>query len=253
MRGSATRAETSGLPDGGASNGDERRALVQLSVELRAARAREATLLQEMRDLAQRQVMLAQEFEHRLINGLQLISSLLSLQSRATASPDAAAQLAVAAQRVSALGRVHRRLHLLDHQDHVELKPYLHQLCEDLSKLLYEDSGDGAILVESAPVEIPTALAIPLGFIVNELITNAAKYAKGNITVRFETSSAGHVLSVTDEGAGLPPDFKPAASKGLGMTIVLALVKQIGGALQFGRGDGGRGTRMTVTFGAPGA
>jgi len=235
------------------SNIGERRALVQVSVELRAARAREATLLQEMADLAQRQVMMAHEFEHRLINGLQLISSLLSLQSRAAASPDAADQLAIAAQRVSALGRVHRRLHLLDHQDRVEFKPYLQHLCEDLSKLLYEETGDCAILVESAPGEIPTALAIPLGFLVNELITNAAKYAKTNVTVRFETSGGGHTLSVSDEGPGLPPGFKPADSKGLGMKIVLALVKQIGGALRVGPGNGGRGTRMVVTFGAPGA
>jgi two-component system, sensor histidine kinase PdtaS len=250
--GRAPTTETPVLRYDSPSNIDEHRALVQLSVELRAARAREAILRQEMTDLAQRQVMLAQEFEHRLINGLQLISSLLSLQSRAAASPDAADQLAIAAQRVSALGRVHRRLHLLDHQDRVELKPYLQQLCEDLSRLLCEETGDCAILVESATVEIPTSYAIPLGFIVNELITNAAKYAKGNITVRFETSPAGHLLSVTDEGPGLPPGFVPTDSKGLGMKIVLALVKQIGGALQVGPGDGGRGTRMVVTFGALG-
>jgi two-component system, sensor histidine kinase PdtaS len=249
----ALPADTSVLPDDRTLNTDERRALVQVSVELRAARSREAALLQEMADLAQRQVMLAHEFEHRLINGLQLISSLLSLQSRAAASPDAAGQLAIAAQRVSALGRVHRRLHLLDHQDHVEFKPYLQHLCEDLSRLLCEDAGDCAILVESATVEIPTSFAIPLGFIVNELITNAVKYAKGNITVRFGTSSAGHALSVTDEGPGLPPGFKPVDSKGLGMKIVLALVKQIGGALHVGPGDGGHGTRMVVTFGAPAA
>jgi two-component sensor histidine kinase len=233
------------------SNIDEGRALLQLSTELRAAKAREAALIQEMAELARRQTMLAQEFEHRLVNGLQLVSSLLSLQSRAAASPDAAEQLTVAAQRVSALGRVHRRLHVLDHQAHVEFKPYLQQLCDDLSKLLCEDSGDCTILVESAAGEIPTPSAIPLGFIVNELITNAAKYAKGNITVRFEALSAGYALSVTDEGPGLPPGFRPADSKGLGMTIVVALVKQIGGALHVGSGDGGRGTRMTVTFGGP--
>ena len=227
----------------------EGRTLAQLSADLQAARAREAALLCDMQDLAQRQAMLAQEFEHRLINGLQLISSLLSLQSRAAASPDAAAQLDIAAQRVSALGRVHRRLHLLDHEDHVQFKPYLHHLCEDLARLLCEDTGDCTILVESAAVEIPTSFAIPLGFIVNELITNAVKYAKGTITVRFETSPAGHALSVTDEGPGLRPGFRPLDSKGLGMRIVTALVQQIGGALQVGPGVGGGGARMLVTFG----
>ncbi len=84
------------------------------------------------------------------------------------------------------------------------------------------------------------------------MITNAAKYAKGNITVRFEKSDGAYALSVTDEGPGLPPGFKPADSKGLGMTIVLALVKQIGGTLHVGPGDGCRETRMMVTFGGLG-
>lgn len=115
--------------------------------------------------------MLAQEFEHRLVNGLQLIASLLSLQSRGAATPEATGQLIVAARRVAALGRVHHRLHLLDHEENVEFKQYLQNLCEDLTGLLFQERSDYAIVVESANVEIPTELAIPLGFIVNELIT----------------------------------------------------------------------------------
>jgi two-component system, sensor histidine kinase PdtaS len=219
------------------------------AIELQAARAREAALRQEMSELAQRQVMLAQEFEHRLINSLQVISSLLSLQSRAAKTSEAADQLTIAATRVAALGRVHRRLHLLDHQDRVELKRYLEHLGEDLSRLLCEESGDCAILVEGANAEIPTVIAIPLGFIVNELITNSAKYAKGTITVRFETTASGcHSLSVSDGGPGLPAGFDPGDSKGLGMKIVAALVKQIGGELHISAGDKGRGARFTVAF-----
>jgi two-component sensor histidine kinase len=156
--------------------------------------------------------------------------------------------LTTAASRVAALGRVHHRLHLLDHLDRVEIKQYLTHLCEDLSRLLCEDAADCAILVEGASAEIPTATAIPLGFIVNELVTNAVKYAKGTITVRFETSPAGHALSVGDQGPGLPAGFEPARSKGLGMKIVLSQVKQIRGALDIQPGDNGRGTRFTVTF-----
>ena len=217
--------------------------------ELQAALAREVELRREMSDLAQRQVMLAQEFEHRLINGLQVISSLLSLQSRAAKSSEVADQLTVAATRVAALGRVHRRLHLLDHQDHVEFKRYLEHLCEDLSRLLCEESGDCAILVEGVNAEIPTVFAIPLGFVVNELITNSVKYAKGNITVRFETTAPGcYSLSVSDDGPGLPMDFDPGGSKGLGMRIVRAQVRQIGGELHISAGDNGRGARFTVAF-----
>jgi two-component sensor histidine kinase len=217
--------------------------------ELQATLAREAALRQEMADLTVRQAMLAQEFEHRLINGLQVISSLLSLQSRAAKTTEAAEQLTIAATRVAALGRVHRRLHLLDHQDHVEFKPYLEHLCEDLSRLLCEKSGECAILVDCEETEIPTTFAIPLGFIINELITNSVKYAKGDITVRFETKAPGcHSLSVSDGGPGLPAGFDPDLSTGLGMKIVAALVKQIGGELHISAGNDGRGARFTVAF-----
>jgi two-component system, sensor histidine kinase PdtaS len=94
--------------------------------------------------------------------------------------------------------------------------------------------------------------AIPLGFIVNELITNSAKYAKSNITVRLETAPAvGHSLSVLDDGPGLPTGHDPTESKGLGMKIISSLVKQIGGNLQIGRGKNDRGARFTVTFCSP--
>ena len=159
-----------------------------LTVQLQAARAREVGWIREKYDLTQRQVMLAQEFEHRLLNGLQLIVSLLSMQSRTATTPEAGLQLTIAARRVAALGRVHRQLHLLDHQDNVEFKEYLKHLCDDLSEPAVQEGPGYAIVVEGADCEIPTALGIPLGFIVNELITNSAKYANGNITVRVETT-----------------------------------------------------------------
>ena len=215
---------------------------------MQAALAREKGLRREKSELSQRQAMLAQEFEHRLVNSLQLIASLLSLQSR-TATPEAAAQLTLAARRVAAIGHVHRRLHLLDHQESVQLKQYLQHLCEDLAGLLFQEQAGSAIVVEGANIEIPTALGIPLGFIVNELITNAAKYANGRVTVRLETTpSAGHSLSVTDDGPGLPTGFNPANSKGLGMKIIHSLIERIGGELHIASGDNGRGARFTVTF-----
>jgi len=255
-------AETSvfRLPQGGGVWRDthDEREFDALTAELQAARAREAaglareaSWLLEKSELLQRQAMLAQEFEHRLINSLQIIVSLLSLQSR-TAGPEAAAQLTVAAQRVAAFGRVHRRLHLLDHQETVEFKQYLAHLCEDLSGLLFQGEAAHSIVVEGANIDIPTVFAIPLGFIVNELITNSAKYAKSNIIVRLASvPAAGCALSVLDDGPGLPVGFHPSASRGLGMKIVGSLVKQIGGALQTAAGDNGQGARFTVTFRPP--
>jgi two-component sensor histidine kinase len=221
----------------------------ELAAELQAALAREQSLLNEKHELSQRQIMLAQEFEHRLVNGLQMVVSLLSMQSRTATTPEAAAQLTIAGRRVSALGRVHHHLHLLDHQDKVEFKKYLQQLCEDLSGLLFEVQTGYAINVDGPEIEIPTASAIPLGFIVNELITNSVKHAKSHITVRIETISAtNYSLSVLDDGPGLTADFDPASSTGLGMKIIQALVKQIGGAFQILPVENGNGARFTVTF-----
>jgi two-component sensor histidine kinase len=225
-----------------------RKKYLATKAELTAATAREDKLLGEKSELLQRQDMLAQEFEHRLVNSLQVIASLLSLQSRAATTVESAVQLTIAAERVAAFGRVHRRLHLLDHRKSVEFKPYLRHLCDDLADLLFPQGAGRAVVVTGVDVKLPTALGIPLGFIVSELITNSAKYATGNIAVRMERSATAHLLSVSDGGPGLPAEFGPASGKGLGMKIIQTLVKQIGGTLQFGPGDDGRGTRVAVVL-----
>ena len=227
----------------------ERGPYVTMMAELAAARVREEALLREKSDLLSRENTLALEFEHRVMNSLQLLSSVLTLQCRNAATPEAAAQLSVAAYRIGAVGRVHCRLHLLDHQDSVEFKQYLQDLCNDLEALLFPDPASRAIIVQSANFEIPTALAIPLGFIVSELVTNATKYTTGNITVRIAAATPGsHSLSVLDDGPGLPDGFDPAKSDGLGMKIIMLLVKQIGGELHIFPGGYCCGARFTITF-----
>src|SRR3984957_13072190 len=118
------------------------------AARLESSLAREAALLRERDELVRRQEMLTQEFEHRPVNGLQMVASLLSLQSQKTESPEAAAQLRIAAKRVAAFGRVHRRLHVLDHHETVELKQYVQRLCADLSKLLFDGNIPHSVAVE---------------------------------------------------------------------------------------------------------
>jgi two-component system, sensor histidine kinase PdtaS len=104
-------------------------------------------------------------------------------------------------------------------------------------------------VVEGAKIEIPTRLGIPLGFIVNELITNAAKHANGEITVRLETTpELGHCLSVSNDGPGLPDGFDPGGHSGLGLKIIQSLVRGINGRLQVGPGRGRQGASFRVFF-----
>jgi len=190
----------------------------------------------------------AQEFEHRFFNSVQMIVSLLATQSR-SASPEAAAQLTIAVNRIVAFGHVHRRLHMLDRAGTVQFRPFLHQLCSDLSGVFSSGPLAPAILVDSVELELPAALGGPLGFLINELVTNSAKHGKGHIKVGLRSISAScHCLSVSDDGDGLPEGFDPTASPGLGMKIVRALVDRIGGELHWSRGENGEGTRFEVTF-----
>jgi two-component system, sensor histidine kinase PdtaS len=108
---------------------------------------------------------------------------------------------------------------------------------------------DLAIVIEGIEINLPAATAIPLGFVANELITNAAKYGTGRIMVSLEPNpEKGYALSVSNGGPGLPVGFDPVGCKGLGMRIVQSFVKQIGAELRIDRGDKNEGARFTVLF-----
>jgi two-component sensor histidine kinase len=219
-------------------------------IRLRDALAREEALLRQKDELIQQKELMSKESDHRLLNGLQMIVSLLSLQSRASANVEAASQLAAAADRVAMIARVHRRLHYLDGVQTVAFKQYLEGLCRDFSSMLSSEEHSGQIIVvEGLELKLPSVTGIPLGFIVSELITNAAKYGNGRISVRLEPNpEKGYALSVSNDGPGLPDAFDPGVSLGLGMRIIRSLVKQIGGELRFGRSDNNQGARFAVMF-----
>lgn len=218
--------------------------------QLRKALARDHALLLQKDVQIQNQELLSRESDHRLLNDLQMIISLLSLQSRSSANAEVASQLAAASDRIAMIGRMHRRLHYCDGVQTVAFKQFLHDLCGDFSMMLSAgQSPERIIVVEGIEVELPSVTAIPLGFVVNELITNAAKYGKGRITVRLERDSGrGYALSVSNDGSVLPEEFDPTACKGMGMRIVRSLVERISGELRIGRGDNDQGARFTVLF-----
>ena len=217
---------------------------------LRQALAADEALLREKSAQLQQQEVLGRECDHRLLNGLQLIASLLALQSRTSANAETASQLKVAGDRVATIERVHRRLHCLDNVQSVAFKSYLDDFCSDFCAMLSKDTaGERAIAVEGTEINLPTHVAIPLSFVVNELVTNAAKYGIGPITVRLEEGAdAAYALSVCNDGPSLPDGFDPAACQGLGMKIVRSFVDRIGGELRIGRNDNNQGARFTVLF-----
>jgi two-component sensor histidine kinase len=218
-------------------------------IRLREALAREKALLRQKDELIQQQQVLSEESDHRLLNGLQMIASLLSLQSRASTNAEVASQLAAAVDRIATIGRVHRRLHSLDGAQTFALKQYIDDLCRDFSMMLSSERPERVIVVEGIEIKLPAVTAIPLGFIANEMITNAAKYGKGRITVSLAPNpEKGYALSVSNDGPGLPEGTDPATRKGLGMRIIRSLVERIGGELRFGQGDQNQGTRFTVLF-----
>jgi two-component sensor histidine kinase len=219
-------------------------------VRLRKALAQDQDLIGQKDRLIHLQEILNQECNHRLLNNLQMIVGLLSLQSRAEASAGAAARLSVAAERVSGIARLHRHLHSLDGTQTVEFKHYLDELCRDHSTMsMSKEHPDQPITVEGDEVSLPTVTGIPLGLIVNELLTNAIKHGKGQITVKLGPDARkGYAVSVCNEGSTLPEGFDPAACDGLGMNLVAALAMQIGGALQIDRGEHDDCTRFTLLF-----
>ena len=120
-------------------------------IRLREALSRNEILLRQKDELIQNQALLSKESDHRLLNDLQVIVSLLSLQSRASANTEIASQLAAAADRIATIGRMHRRLHYCDGVQSVAFKQFLDDLCRDFSTMLSSDQRpERAIVVEGA-------------------------------------------------------------------------------------------------------
>jgi two-component sensor histidine kinase len=218
----------------------------QMELRLSARRA----ISDLSRAIAQKDLM-AKEIDHRVMNNLQLISSMLTLQSRGLDTPEAAEQLALAANRVSAIARVHQHIYLSEGIETTGCKAYLQRLCNDLSDILLPSNRAG-LVIEAIDAEIPTKQTVALGLIVNELVTNSVKHGAGNITVSFERSASGaYSLSVSDDGMGLPAGFDPAKHNGLGLRVVRTLVQQLDGRLLAGKSEGRRGATFTVSFPEP--
>jgi len=192
--------------------------------------------------------LLTKEIEHRVMNGLQLVAGMLNMQARTSDRSDTAEQLRIAANRVGAIAQAHRHIYLSDNAESVDCKVYLQRLCRDLSAMLRLAKG-AQLTLEGIEVQMLIEQIVSIGLIVSELVINAAKYGAGDIKVALERSGpSDYALSVSDNGAGLPTAFDPAASSGLGMKVVNSLVEKLRGRLVFGSADDSGGAKFTVIF-----
>jgi len=253
----------------------------------RAIERERADLLRHTEDLLRQKQMLLEEMRHRVANSLQIIASILMLKARAVTSEETRHHLKDAHQRVLSVAEVQSQLHASGGVDQIEVGVYLAKLCASLASSMIGESHPVIIRVEADHGMIGSDKAVSMGLIVTELVINAIKYAfpvsrvDAAIIVSFTTFGPGWILSIRDNGVGVPdtllsirdaatstpptnghknhssvagsqyhggqPHGGPAQEGpthgGLGTAIVEALVKQLGARLETQTHPG-----MTITI-----
>jgi two-component sensor histidine kinase len=179
--------------------------------------------------------VLLKEVNHRVKNSLQVVIGMLHLQASGVGDPELSERLSEAASRVNAVGRAYERLAYTADYEKIDLIEYLRQIVGDLDPAV---APCNIVFAASGAIQFAADRAILVGLIVTELVSNAGKYAYpdnvgGRIWVTAEPQSDEQtiLISVRDEGVGLPAGFNPASSKRLGSRLVTALSKQLGGEL----------------------
>lgn len=195
------------------------------------------------RALAEKTALL-HEVDHRVKNNLQLIASLLQLQSRRTADETTRQAVRGILERVNAIGAVHRKLFQGGDVQRFDLADFVRDLATDLAASARRD--DIRLELDLEVVAVPASQAAPLALIVNELITNALKHAfpgrPGIIRVAIRRTPEGFELTVADDGQGRAE----GAPSGFGMTIVQLLCQQVKAKLAYE--DAAPGLRAVVAM-----
>jgi two-component sensor histidine kinase/PAS domain-containing protein len=198
--------------------------------------------------LREKEVLL-KEIHHRVKNNLQIISSLLSLQTTSSGREGAAEALRDSQNRIRSMALIHEKLYMSSDIAHVDFREY----AETLARNLIRSYSTGphvrmAVDIDLIPLGIDTA--IPCGLIINELVSNALKYAfpggrSGEIRIRLAYAGGTCTLTVSDDGAGLPDGFDFRNTSSLGLQLVNILAEQMEGTVEL---DTARGTTFKITF-----
>jgi PAS domain S-box-containing protein len=200
--------------------------------------------------LGEREVML-REIHHRVKNNIQIISSLLRLQSRYIKDEKALELLDESQNRIRSMALIHEKLYQSQDLSRIDFSDYIAKMITHLFAIYKVDFSRIRHRVDANKIQLDINRAIPCGLIINELITNALKHAfpedrEGELIITM-LSLAGdqYELTVKDNGMGLPEGFDPAKKGTLGFQIVNDLVKQLDGSIEV-RGD--KGTEIVIRF-----
>ena len=192
--------------------------------------------------------ILLREIHHRVKNNLQLVSSLLTLQSRHVDDPKALEALNSGKSRVKSMALIHQNLYSKENLTGINVKTYLEKLCLELVSTYKIDESKISLVTEIEDIDLDIDTIVPLGLIINELITNALKYAfpndkMGEIKITLREVGKELQLIITDDGIGLPADFQQKNS--FGYKLITTLNEQMDGRMEQ---HGENGTSVTMHF-----
>ncbi len=192
---------------------------------------------------------LIREIHHRVKNNMQIISSLLNMQSDAVAEPAANQALKDAMGRIHSMASIHERIYGTDNFSRIDMAAYIDELSRDLVQLYSRASGDIELTRHLKPVFMGIDRAIPCGLLINEILTNSIKHGCGGpeacrIDLGVEESGGWITIVIADYGPGMEPElFKAERKTSMGMQIIEALARQISATVTL---EVNRGTRFTL-------
>lgn len=190
---------------------------------------------------------LLKEIHHRVKNNLQMVSSLLSLQTKNTRSKAAIEALEEGKSRVKAMALIHQKLYQNDDLSVIEMQGYIESLINSVQSVYKKGGHNINITIDAEGTELDIDRAIPFGLILNELVSNSFKYAfpdnddNGKIYIHLRKNGDHGYFEYTDNGVGLPEDAEERAHSSMGIRLMNRLVNQLQSKLNIDRdGDGVR-------------
>lgn len=199
--------------------------------------------------LEEKEVLL-REIHHRVKNNLQIISSLISLQSDYTDDPETIKMFQESKNRIRSMALIHEKLYQSKDLAHIDFGEYLKSLMDMLLKFYTEKSRLVDVNLNTVDVNLEIDTAISLGLIVNELVSNSFKHAfpgdmNGEIRIDLLNEDGNYLVKVVDNGVGIPKDIDLKNTESLGLQIVQTLTIQLNGTLKHENKDG---TTFTLAF-----